>query len=72
MTAETGESRRTPGSVPATPVLDATYLATRPSGAKEGVLLGAWGYTDAGERVLLDVSLGQRERTRTGWRWDGA
>lgn len=39
LTAETGESRRTPGSVPATPVLDATYLATRPSGAKEGVLL---------------------------------
>lgn len=41
--------------------LDATYLATRPSGAKEGVLV-AWGYTESGERVLLDVSLGQRER----------
>src|SRR5579859_5112075 len=41
--------------------LDATYLATRPSGAKEGVLV-AWGYTEEGKRVLLDVSLGQRER----------
>jgi len=41
--------------------LDATYLATRPSGAKEGVLV-AWGYTEEGARVLLDVSLGQRER----------
>lgn len=41
--------------------LDAIYLPTRPSGAKEGVLV-AWGYTLAGERVLLDVSLGQRER----------
>ncbi|HVB77593.1 MAG TPA: hypothetical protein VNI34_07325 [Candidatus Nitrosotalea sp.] len=30
--------------------LDAIYLPTRPSGAKEG------------ERVLLDVSLGPRER----------
>ncbi len=41
--------------------LDAIYLPTRPSGAKEGVLV-AWGYTEAGERVLLDVSLGLRER----------
>jgi putative transposase len=41
--------------------LDATYLATRASGAKEGVLV-AWGYTEEGRRVLLDVSLGQRER----------
>lgn len=41
--------------------LDACYLPTRPSGAKEGVLV-AWGYTTAGERVLLAVRLGQRER----------
>jgi len=41
--------------------LDAIYLPTRPSGAKEGVLV-AWGYTEFGERVLLDVCLGQRER----------
>ena len=41
--------------------LDAIYLPTRPSGAKEGVLV-AWGYTRTGERVLLDVCLGQRER----------
>jgi len=40
---------------------DAIYLPTRPSGAKEGVLV-AWGYTEAGERVLLDVCLGLRER----------
>jgi putative transposase len=64
--------------------LDAIYLPTRPSGAKEGVLV-AWGYTESGERVLLDVCLGQRERhedwlemgrgltrrvcERPGWRW---
>lgn len=41
--------------------LDAIYLPTRPSGAKEGVLV-AWGYARSGERVLLDVCLGQRER----------
>ena len=41
--------------------LDAIYLPTRPSGAKEGVLV-AWGYTEDGERVLLDVCLGLRER----------
>jgi transposase-like protein len=40
--------------------LDAIFLPVRPSGAKEGVLC-AWGITDAGERVLLDVSLGMRE-----------
>ena len=41
--------------------LDAVYLPTRPSGAKEGVLC-AWGYDRGGRRVLLDVCLGQRER----------
>ncbi len=41
--------------------LDAIYLPTRPSGAKEGVLV-AWGYDRRGRRVLLDVCLGQRER----------
>ena len=45
--------------------LDAVYLRTRPSGAKEGVLV-AWGYNLNGERVLLDVCLGQRER-REDW-----
>jgi putative transposase len=41
--------------------LDATYLPTRPSGQKEGVLV-AWGYTTDGKRVLVAVRLGQRER----------
>src|SRR5262249_41450834 len=40
---------------------DAIYLPTRPSGAKEGVLV-AWGYDGTGQRVLLDLVLGQRER----------
>jgi putative transposase len=40
--------------------LDAVYLPTRPSGAKEGVLV-AWGYTPEGKRVLVAVRLGQRE-----------
>lgn len=40
--------------------LDAVYLPTRPSGAKEGVLV-VWGYTTEGKRVLLAVRLGQRE-----------
>jgi putative transposase len=40
--------------------LDATYLAVRPDGPKEGVLV-AWGFTEAGERVLLAVMLGMRE-----------
>ena len=42
--------------------LDAIYLPVRPEGPKEGVLV-AWGFTTEGERVLLDVCLGQRERT---------
>ena len=42
-------------------MLDAIYLPVRPEGPKEGVLV-AWGFTTAGERVLLDVCLGQRER----------
>lgn len=41
--------------------LDATYLPTRPSGAKEGVVV-AWGYDLEGKRHLLAVRLGQRER----------
>lgn len=41
--------------------LDAVYLPTRPSGAKEGVLV-AWGYDLNGARQLLAVTLGQRER----------
>jgi putative transposase len=40
--------------------LDATFISVRPSGPKEGVLV-AWGFTQAGERVLLSVMLGMRE-----------
>ena len=40
---------------------DAIYLPVRPEGPREGVLV-AWGYTTDGQRVLLDVCLGQRER----------
>jgi putative transposase len=40
--------------------LDATYLAVRPDGPKEGVLV-AWGFREDGERVLLSVMLGMRE-----------
>jgi putative transposase len=40
--------------------LDATFICVRPSGPKEGVLV-AWGFTEAGERVLLSVMLGMRE-----------
>ena len=40
--------------------LDATSLAVRPDGPKEGVLI-AWGFTEDGERVLLGVMLGMRE-----------
>ncbi len=42
--------------------LDAIYLPVRPEGPREGVLV-AWGFTTDGDRVLLDVCLGQRERT---------
>jgi transposase-like protein len=50
--------------------LDAIYLPTRPSGAKEGVLV-AWGSDRGGRRVLIDVCLGHRERHEDGWRWGG-
>ena len=40
--------------------LDATYQLVRQDGPKEGILV-AWGFTDAGERVLLSVMLGMRE-----------
>jgi putative transposase len=40
--------------------LDAIFLSVRRDGPKEGVLV-AWGFTDAGERVLLSVMLGMRE-----------
>lgn len=42
--------------------LDAIYLPVRPDGPREGVLV-AWGFTTDGGRVLLDVCLGQRERS---------
>src|SRR3954469_15065341 len=45
--------------------LDATFLSVRPSGPKEGVLV-AWGFTDAGERVLLSVMLGMGESYEDG------
>jgi transposase-like protein len=40
--------------------LDATFIAVRPDGPKEGVQV-AWGFTEDGERVLLSVMLGMRE-----------
>ena len=40
--------------------LDAVFLSVRRDGTKEGVLV-AWGFTEAGERVLLGVMLGMRE-----------
>jgi transposase-like protein len=40
--------------------LDATFIAVRPDGPKEGVLV-AWGFTEEGERVLFSVTLGMRE-----------
>ena len=40
--------------------LDATFIAVRPNGPKEGVQV-AWGFTEDGERILLAVSLGMRE-----------
>jgi putative transposase len=40
--------------------LDAVFLSVRPNGPKEGVLV-AWGFTEEGERVLLQVMLGMRE-----------
>jgi hypothetical protein len=40
--------------------LDATFIAVRHDGPKEGALV-AWGFTEAGERVLLSVTLGMRE-----------
>jgi transposase-like protein len=41
-------------------VLDATFLAVRRDGPKEGVLV-AWGFARDGPRVLLAVMLGMRE-----------
>jgi putative transposase len=40
--------------------LDAVFLSVRPDGPKEGVLV-AWGFTEEGERVLVQVMLGMRE-----------
>jgi hypothetical protein len=40
--------------------LDATFIAVRPDGPKEGVQV-AWELTEDGERVLLSVALGMRE-----------
>ena len=43
--------------------LDATFIAVRPDGPKEGVQV-AWGFTEDGERVLLAVSLGDARVVR--------
>ena len=40
--------------------VDAVFLSVRRDGPREGVLV-AWGFTEAGERVLLSVMLGMRE-----------
>jgi putative transposase len=40
--------------------LDAVFLSVRSNGPKEGVLV-AWGFSEQGERVLLEVMLGMRE-----------
>jgi putative transposase len=40
--------------------VDAVFLSVRPDGPKEGVLV-AWGFTEDGERVLVQVMLGMRE-----------
>jgi transposase-like protein len=40
--------------------LDATFIAVRHDGPKEGVLV-AWGFTEQGDRALLSVTLGMRE-----------
>jgi len=53
------ESRRCPL---AEPDVRRDLPARAPGRSKEGVLV-AWGYTLDGSRVLLDVCLGQRERT---------
>jgi putative transposase len=45
--------------------LDATYLAVRHDGPKEGVLV-AWGFTEQGERVLLSVMLGYEDWLELG------
>jgi transposase-like protein len=55
----TGETERPRGRHRA--LVRPYYLPTRPEGPREGVLV-AWGYTLDGERVLLDVCVGQRER----------
>ena len=50
--------------------LDAVFLSVRRDGPKEGVLV-AWGFTEAGERVLLGGDARDaRSPTRTGWRSD--
>jgi transposase-like protein len=43
--------------------LDAISLSVRRDGPNQGVLV-AWGFTEAGERVLLSVMLGMREVPR--------
>jgi putative transposase len=45
---------------PAALFCDAVFLSVRSEGPKEGVLV-AWGFTEEGERVLLQVMLGMRE-----------
>ena len=48
--------------------LDATFIAVRPDGPKEGVEV-AWGFTEDGDRILLGESAsGCVSRSRTGRR----
>ena len=46
--------------------LDAVFLPVRPHGPKEGVLV-AWGFTEAGERVLLSVMLVGMRESQEDW-----
>ncbi len=48
--------------------LDAVYLPTRPSGAKEGVLV-AWATTSTANACSWPSSSASASAGRTGWRW---
>ena len=51
-------------------LLDVTYLATRPSGPKEGVLV-AGATTRTGAGCCSTWSWASGTATTTGWRWVG-
>jgi hypothetical protein len=52
-------------------VVPGRRLPADPAERGQGGVLVAWGYDETGQRVLLDVVLGQRERFER-WRWAGA